>query len=205
MLALKSAEKDQEKYQHALSQLERIQQEKLFLTERLSAAELELSLLKKSSSDSSFLEKERDRLASQLNKAEEKIGFLSKLEPLHRQLRLQFEEKNKVLQETRAALFHVDTELQTLKIEREQQAHILPEKITQEFVQLDEQVISLEKENQQLQALVSHFITQLPQGQKKTSLTKTLDEALFAAKQRRRGEVKKKVHTYSDSSAPKRD
>ncbi|NCV70087.1 MAG: hypothetical protein EBW55_05130, partial [Betaproteobacteria bacterium] len=79
---------------------------------------MELSLLKKTPAELELLRKERDQLAAQFAKAQEKIHFLSKLEPLHKQLRAQFDEKNQILHQTKAALFNVDTELQTLKIER---------------------------------------------------------------------------------------
>jgi hypothetical protein len=187
--ALKKITEEREKHAQALDQMGRLHQEKLFLKERIRAAEMELSLLKKTPEEMEAIRQERDALADQLMKAQEKMNFLSKLEPLHRQLKAQFEEKNKVLHETRAALFTVDTELQTLKMEREQknlQFNPLPEGLSQELVALDREMSHLQAENEELQKLVSHLMVKMPGDGKKNSLTDTLNEALSSIKRKKR-------------------
>ena len=187
MHACKKAAEEEEKHKAALEQMGRLHQEKLFLQERLRSAEVELSLLKKTPEESASLRKERDQLASQLASAQEKIHFLSKLEPLHKQLKAQFDEKNQILHETRAALFQVDTELQTLKIEREQrdlQHNPIAEPLCNEFIELDKELVALQKENEELQSLVSHLVNQMPG--KGNSLEETLNEALASVKRKKR-------------------
>lgn len=192
MQAFKEAVAEKQKHQVAIDQMGRLQQEKLFLQERIRAAEVELSLLKKTPEEMEAIKKERDSLAAQFAKAQEKIYFLSKLEPIYKQLRAQFDEKNQVLHETRAALFNVDTELQTLKIEREQkhlQFNPIPEDVSNELVVLDEEISSLQKENEELQGLVSHLMEQMPKGEGKNSLTETLQDALSSLKRKKKGSV----------------
>jgi chromosome segregation ATPase len=185
MQALKQAEEDKAAHREALEQMGRLRQEKMFLQERLKSLEMEISLLKKTPEELEVLRKERDHLAMQFGKAQEKIHFLSKLEPLHKQLKVQFEEKNQVLHETRAALFHVDTELQTLKIERDQKGmQPIPEALCNELNLLDQELTTLQKENDELQALVTHLMAQMPAG--KNSLTKTLDEAISSLKRKKK-------------------
>lgn len=88
-------------------------------------------------------------LADQLAFAKEKLAALLQIEPKYRQLRDQFEERNVVLHETRAQLFHTDTELQTLRIENEEiSLNPIPAEVVFELERLDE-------ENQQLQELVT--------------------------------------------------
>lgn len=189
MLAFKQAEEDQEKNQKDVDSLGRLQQEKLFLQDRLRSYEVELSLLKKTPEELNALRKERDLLASQFARAQEKIQFLSKLEPLYKQLKAQFDEKNQILHETRASLFYVDTELQTLKMEREQmnlQHNPASAPLYKEFIQLDEELASLQKENEELQSLVTHLVGQMPQGSGKDSMEKTLSEALSSIKRKKK-------------------
>ena len=76
---------------------------------------------------------------------------LAQIEPLFKQLKNQFDEKNKVLHQTRSELFKADTELKTMQIEKDQSALLLPE----EIFELDEEIVRLEEENQELQDLVS--------------------------------------------------
>lgn len=191
MNAFKEAMEEKQKHQAAIDQMGRLQQEKLFLQERIRAAEVELSLLKKTPEEMDAIRKERDGLAAQFAKAQEKIYFLSKLEPVYKQLRAQFDEKNQILHETRAALFNVDTELQTLKIEKEQkhlQFNPIPEDVASELMTLDGELSSLQKENEELQGLVSHLMTQMPKGDK-NSLADTLQEALSSLKRKKKGSV----------------
>lgn len=96
-------------------------------------------------------EAEKAHLREQIGFLQEKMQSLAQIEPLFKQLKNQFDEKNKVLHQTRSDLFKADTELKTLHIEKEQSAQFIPE----EIIQLDEELVRLEEENQELQDLVS--------------------------------------------------
>ena len=78
------------------------------------------------------------------------------MEPLFKQLKKQFDEKNQILHETRSNLFVTDTELQRLKIEKEAlELNPLPKEVERELETLSEHVLALEEENQELQELIS--------------------------------------------------
>lgn len=189
MDALKKSAEEQEVHRSDLEQIDRLNGEKLVLEEKLHSAEIELSVLKKTSGELESLRKEREQSALQFAKAQEKIHFLSNLEPLHKQLRAQFDQKNQILHETRSALFKIDTELQTLKIEKDQrnlQWNPIPEPLCSELAQLDEDLIALQQENEELQSLVSHLTSQIPQKEGKNSLAKTLDEAFSSVKRKKK-------------------
>lgn len=125
--------------------------ERNFLKERLSAATSEiehLQLRKGEQVDPKLMEK--------LIFAEEKVGELAKIEPLYRQLKKQFEEKNQILHQVRSDLFKTDTELQKIKIEQAALAlNPLPKEVEEEMELLANQVGALEEENRELQDLVS--------------------------------------------------
>lgn len=88
--------------------------------------------------------------------AQEKMMHLSQMEPLFKQLKKQFEEKNQVLQQTRSELFKSDTELQRLQLEKAAlELNPIPREVEAELQGLGEQIQVLEEENQQLQELIT--------------------------------------------------
>lgn len=152
--------------EQALSQVtaqrfEAVQTERNFLKDRLRLAELELSnrveaptpALDVPSVDlSSYIAKE------EVLHLEEKVKALSQIEILFKQLKAQFAEKNEVLHNTRSELFHTYTALEALKIDRSSNELLvspIPQEIISEFVELDTQISDLQKENEELQNLVS--------------------------------------------------
>lgn len=123
-----------------LLKLHEIQAERNFLKERLDAAMLELA-------------GQRNRIDPQLA---EKMLHLSQIEPLFKQLKSQFEEKNKVLHQVRTDLFKSDTELQKLKIEKAAlDLNPIPKEIESELQTLASQLEALEEENKELQEIIT--------------------------------------------------
>ncbi|HSX10764.1 MAG TPA: hypothetical protein VLF94_03490 [Chlamydiales bacterium] len=92
----------------------------------------------------------------ELDYAQQKMVHLSQIEPLFKQLKKQFEEKNQVLQETRTHLFLTDTELQKLRMEKTTlELTPFPKEVERELHELGSQVEALEEENQQLHELIT--------------------------------------------------
>lgn len=90
---------------------------------------------------------------------------LSRFELMYQQLRKQFEEKSKVLHAARQELFYKETELEAVKIEKEQLAlavdpMILP--LEQEIEELVGETGVLKEENNQLEQLIGELLTQQP-------------------------------------------
>jgi len=109
--------------QEGADELGALQKEKAELLEQVHKNESEIAHFREKSVDPAAMEalkKERDSLSEMLVLAQEKIQTLSQVEPLYIQLKKQFAEKNEILQQTRADLFKADTELQALKLEKEQ-------------------------------------------------------------------------------------
>lgn len=107
---------------------------------------------------------ERAQLADQLKHAQEQVHQLAQVEPLYKQLRKQFDEKNGVLHQTRSQLFKLDTELQTLRIEKEQMADCaqpMVQELQEELEKLAHQISDVEEENLHLQELISHLNEQI--------------------------------------------
>lgn len=99
-----------------------------------------------------------------------------KEEPLIRQLRKQFEEKDQVLQQTRRELFKTDTELQRLQREQEAlQLSPLPKEVEKELQHLFSQVERLEEENGQLQEIVTQ-LSGLEKPKKKVKTKSSLEQ-----------------------------
>lgn len=125
-----------------LLKLNETQTERNFLRERLQAAQEEIALLEKKQPKETM--------------PQEKMVHLMQIEPLFKQLKKQFDEKNQVLNQTRTELFKVDTELQKLRVERQAiELNPLPKEVEEELCHLSSQVVALEEENQQLQELIS--------------------------------------------------
>ena len=96
----------------------------------------------------------------ELSQVEERLKEVAQVEALYKQLRVQFEEKNNVLHETRTKLFLADTELQKLMLEKEQAvlaAEPLAPGVQEEIEALTEEVAHLKTENDQLQEIVSQL------------------------------------------------
>lgn len=162
------AAKELDRTRNALKDLSEVHTQKNFLQERLLSAEGEIAVLRQKisqpQSDPRALEKieslkqERQQLAEQLAHAQEKMHTLSQIEPLFKQLKKQFEEKDQILHQTRSQLFVADTELQKLQMERNQAAlqfNPVPKEVGEEMEALDQQIEELEEENRELQELIA--------------------------------------------------
>lgn len=159
--------------QEGADELGALQKEKAELLEQVHKNESEIAHFREKSVDPAAMEalkKERDSLSEMLVLAQEKIQTLSQVEPLYIQLKKQFAEKNEILQQTRADLFKADTELQALKLEKEQ-ISLTPvvsfEETKQELERLDREIAALEEENQQLQELISQMTGETPPDKSK--------------------------------------
>ncbi|MDE3046210.1 MAG: hypothetical protein KGJ02_06160 [Verrucomicrobiota bacterium] len=107
------------------------------------------------------LVEERGQLLLQVEGLRKQMNQVSQIEPLYRQLKAQFEEKNNVLHQTRVQLFRTDTELQTLKQEIQQQAVAedpMPPVLRAEIEVIEKENSALSEENLLLQDLVSHLM-----------------------------------------------
>ncbi len=144
---LEQAMTEREKMRNSLLQLDEVQTQRTFLHERLQAAEVEMAHLQQKATHSA----ECAELQEQLQFAQEKITSLAQIEPLYLQLKKQFEEKNQLLHQTRSQLFKIDTELQAVRLEREQ-IDLLPE---EEIVALEQEITTVEEENRQLYELIA--------------------------------------------------
>ena len=94
----------------------------------------------------------------ELEHLRQKVAELVKIEPLYKQLKGQFEEKNEVLHQTRASLFRADIALQALQMEKEQRELFqdpLTSAMAGEMVVMEEALSQLEGENQELENLVT--------------------------------------------------
>lgn len=109
----------------------------------------------------SVLQKERDSIRDQLGLAEEKIHEIGAVEARHRQLKQQFEEKSRILDETRSTLFKIDAELSTLRMEMDEKAFAVdPLCVAMEKTLdgMEEEMSALEQENRDLQEIAAQFI-----------------------------------------------
>ncbi|MBX7066956.1 MAG: hypothetical protein K1X28_06980 [Parachlamydiales bacterium] len=153
------ANKEANRAREELLKLHEIQAERNFLKERLDAAMLELAGQK---------HRVDPQMAEKLKFAEEKMLHLSQIEPLFKQLKQQFEDKTKVLQQARTDLFKTDTELQKLKIEKSAlEMNPIPKEVEVELQELANRVEALEEENGELQELVSVLTNDSPERRKK--------------------------------------
>ncbi len=107
------------------------------------------------------------QMAEKLRFAEEKVHQLSKIEPLFKQLREQFEEKTRVLHQTRSDLFKLDTELQRVQREKATlELEPIPKEVEKELDTLTSHIQLLEDENRELQEIVT-LLTELEKRKKK--------------------------------------
>lgn len=154
-----------------------IQTQNNFLRERLEAAEREMALLQKRKDPE--LENQVALLQKEKEELEEKIHALSQIEPLFKQLKKQFEEKNQILHETRSELFKMDTELQNLRIEKGEAAlrfNPIPNEVCEEMEELDGESRQLVEENRELEEIITLLLQKTPskaapQRKKKVTMT----------------------------------
>lgn len=99
---------------------------------------------------------------------------LSQTEPMLRQLKKQFEERNQTLHETRSELFKVDTELKRVAMEKVAlELNPIPKEFEAELLSLGEKVTFLEDENQQLQELIEKLMAGSQDEEKPKKKVKT--------------------------------
>ncbi len=182
----------------SLKELSEVYTQKNFLQERLQSAENEIALLRQKAEQAQkdqkeeqkvdraavqkaeALEKERAELLEQLAHAQEKSHALSQIEPLYKQLKKQFEEKNQILHQVRSELFKTDTELQKLQMEKQQAAlqfNPVPPELTNELEALDLKLQELEEENRELQELITLLSPLEASPQKRKKKVKTTPPA----------------------------
>jgi hypothetical protein len=170
-------------------------------TIRAKDLEMELQQAKEAASASVVISPDFEELQEHLAATERKMSQLLQMEHLYKQLKVQFEEKSQILHQTRSALFKAETELQTLALEKSENGPFLPEPLSKELSQLDEEIESLRGENLQLQELVTHLTERLPQpglfASQRTplpagapSLEETLRESLLPKKKRKSKKAK---------------
>jgi len=105
---------------------------------------------------------------------ERKMVQLSQTEPMLRQLKKQFEERNQTLHETRSELFKVDTELKRVAMEKVAlELNPIPKEFEAELLSLGEKVTFLEDENQQLQELIEKLMAGSQDEEKPKKKVKT--------------------------------
>jgi len=160
--------------QSAQQAVEQLQTERNFFRERVQAVETELSLKTKKLEEVAkphidALLPEKELMQAQIQLLREQLATHVQIEPLYRQLKTQFEEKNQVLHQTRAQLFQTDAQLQTLKIEMEQktlEVDPLPPAIRNELSSIEEENKVLQDENLLLQDLVTSLMSSSVQKKK---------------------------------------
>lgn len=140
--------KEKDEMRTSLEKMDEIRGEKRMLEERLNATCEEMERLKTLA----------ESKAETARKEIEWVKATTERAPVLSQLRAQFEEKNKVLHETRAALFRTDAELQTIRLEKEQlllQIGVVPKEVLSDLERLESETTLLKEENQQLEEIVS--------------------------------------------------
>ncbi len=163
--------------------LQQVQQERNFLRERLGIAEMDVQqkaarLVALEAENAQLIDRvnspgvlsdeqvvvlsnERTHLLEQIEQLRGHLAQHANTDAMYQQLREQFEEKNKVLHETRAQLFHTDTEFQTVKRELENKTldvDPLAVVVREELAKLEEINRDLDLENRQLQEVVSQLM-----------------------------------------------
>ncbi len=108
-----------------------------------------------------FPTEDKEILMAQLHVHQTRLEQYRQVDLLYRQLKAQFEEKNEILHQTRAQLFHADTELQTIKQklqEKDLESNPMSKEVYLEIDEMEEENSILQQENQDLQDLVSHLM-----------------------------------------------
>ena len=145
----------QQEIETVLSEKEKLSQE---LLQKIETVQLKESI---NSKEFNELISQKNHLLEQLQFFRASLEESANIEALYRQLKSQFEEKNQILHETRSQLFHVDTELQTIRQELEQkdlEHDPLSFELREELHHIEEEIQFLQEENLQLYDLVTHLM-----------------------------------------------
>lgn len=148
--------------------------ERLYLREKLKAqeAEEEICTLKQ------HLKEMRAPPPPPPQPEENKV-HLSQIEPLFKQLKQQFEEKNQILHQTRADLFKADTEVQRLRMEKAAiDLQPLPKEVEKELETLTRQLEVLEEENREMQEVIT-VLSAPTERKKKVKMQPPADQTLL--------------------------
>jgi hypothetical protein len=128
--------------------------------------------------------KEQDpQLLERLQFAEERMAHFAQIEPLYKQLKKQFQEKNQILHEVRSELFRSNTELEKMKIEQASlEVNLLPKELEKEMDGLVRYIQEVEEENEELQDLVSvlsDLSQESPKRKKKVKIQSQFEQELL--------------------------
>lgn len=158
-----------------------------FLLEQLQALTQQRDLLSSKAEQS-------EEMKQQLQILQTRLEQYVEVEFLYRQLKGNFQEKTAVLHETRVELFHLDTELQTLKQQIEENSlegePLVPE-MTAEIEEIEQENKALTLEN----ALLNEIITNLMSSTHEThvALAEAVNDAVHEPASVEIGSVKKKL------------
>lgn len=97
------------------------------------------------------------------------ILTLNQSKSIYKQLRMQFEEKSKVLEEVREQLFKTETQLELLEKEKEQgikESTLQEKELEQHLIEKDREISLAESEVKQLNEMVSQLIQELYEKEK---------------------------------------
>jgi chromosome segregation ATPase len=173
--------RDLERYQEREKEVACVLQEQRELAERLQQVEAEAERTRKE--QGADLAAEKEHLLAQLAELRTHLAAQAKTEALYRQLREQFEQKTRLLEQTRAQLFHVDTQLQTLQKEKEDRqlegGEVLAP-LHKELERLEQESNHLAEENTFLQDLVTQLMGESAGAKKKVKKRRPVEqESLF--------------------------
>lgn len=187
--------KEREVHRNHLKTLEKVSIERNFLKERLDQAMLEMTTLKQNQEDATLQSLEKEKLREHLDQVmlemtalkesrEEAFQKLQELEKkglqndhlkgvdnLYKQLKVQFEEKTGVLEQTRKELFHTKTALETILMAKEESELLfdphLAKSYFQEMEELERELDLYEEENRELITLITKLSSETGLKQKK--------------------------------------
>jgi DNA repair exonuclease SbcCD ATPase subunit len=139
-----------------LEKIEALEERILYLQNESHCLKQELLDEKDKSNDFSLSQNIEDKKL--LHHYEKKYLELKKHESLYDQLRTQFNDKNKVLAETRKELFHVTEQLEAIGREKEMKGldeTLIDRALYRQLGVFEEEIASIEEENEHLQEIVS--------------------------------------------------
>lgn len=131
-----------------LSELEKLQVEK---------SALEEALLKFKNESTLGLEAFKEKEKTLENELHEKAGHLHKLESLHKQLKMQFKDRSQELHERRKEIFNLQLSFDSREIDQ-READFEISDLEKWLFKAEEKVELLERENQELEALLSYAL-----------------------------------------------